>query len=141
MQNELSNHERLRKEAEKETDPRVDLAVERTELALERTQLAWIRTTLTLLAGGIGLDKAVEYMHKSRLESGDAFFENGHLFGTALSITATILMILFTWFYLQRSRSLARIKGAKALRAQPVFYASILIILMGIGICFLLLVS
>ena len=36
----------IEKEAEADTDPRVDLAVEPTELALERTQLAWIRKTL-----------------------------------------------------------------------------------------------
>ena len=46
---ENSKRELLRKEVEADTDPRVDLAVERTELAWERTQLAWIRTTLGLL--------------------------------------------------------------------------------------------
>jgi len=31
------------------SDPRVDLAVERTGLALERTHLAWIRTMFTIM--------------------------------------------------------------------------------------------
>jgi uncharacterized membrane protein YidH (DUF202 family) len=46
MEKEESNQQ-LRKEAEQDADPRVDLAVERTEYALERTQLAWIRTVLS----------------------------------------------------------------------------------------------
>ena len=38
MENEKSEIQQLRKDTEADTDPRVDLAVERTELAWERTQ-------------------------------------------------------------------------------------------------------
>ena len=39
MENEKSEIQQLRKEAEADTDPRVDLAVERTEMAWKRTHL------------------------------------------------------------------------------------------------------
>src|SRR5664279_6465969 len=68
----------IRKEAERDMDPRVDLAVERTELALERTQLAWVRTLLSMIGGGFVIDKAMEAVHQVRLESGKAWLNNGH---------------------------------------------------------------
>ncbi len=139
MSKELSDVELIRKQAEAETDPRVDLAVERTELALERTQLAWIRTTLTLLAGGIGLDKGLEFIHQNRLERGVALFESGKIIGIILSLTGTLLMILSTSFYAKRSNSLAKIKGRTTRKFAPALLASIIISILGIGVSFVLL--
>jgi putative membrane protein len=139
MSTDLSEREMLRKQAEEETDPRVDLAVERTELALERTQLAWIRTSLTLLAGGIGLDKGLEFIRETRIEKGIALFENAKILGIVLSIMATLLMILSTWFYARRSSTLAKIKGSTTGKFVPALLASIIISILGIGISFVLL--
>ena len=139
MENEKINLKQA--EMEKESDPRVDLAVERTELALERTQLAWIRTVIGFLASGLALDEGVEAMHKARLETGDAFFKSAHVVGISLSVTGTLLMLIVTGFYIHRSRSLAVMKGTKPLRVAPGTFASLLIVLLGIGISLLQLVS
>lgn len=141
MSKETSNVEQVRKEAESETDPRVDLAVERTELALERTQLAWIRTTLALMGSGIALDKGLEAMHRARIESGNALVQNAHIVGLALSITGTVLMMFTTWYYIRRTHSLASMKGGKPLLVPPGALASFLIILLGLAVNFLLWVS
>jgi putative membrane protein len=141
MENETSNQELLRIKAEETADPRVDLAVERTELALERTQLAWIRTTLSFLGSGIALDKGMEMIRRSRIESGKALFENAHIIGIGLSLTGTFLILFCTWFYVKRSHSLAKMKGAKPLRVPPALFGSLLVILLGIGISLLLIVS
>lgn len=99
MEKESVNQLKLRKEAEKYTDPRADLAVERTELAWERTQLAWIRTTITFLAGGIGLDKGVGAMRKTRIESGDALFQNAHIIAEIMMRFCTLFHHRFVFLY------------------------------------------
>ena len=141
MEKENSKIEQTRKEAEKDSDPRVDLAVERTELAWERTQLAWIRTTLTFIASGIGLDKGIEAIHKDRLESGNAFVQNAHAIGVSLSTVGTLLLLITMVVYIKRTRRLAVIKGAKPILIPPGAISSMLIILLGTIISFLLLVS
>jgi putative membrane protein len=138
---EDSKKELQRKEAEKDADPRVDLAVERTELALERTQLAWIRTVLSFIAGGIGLDKGMEAIHKNRVESGNALVENAHAIGILLSLAGTVLMALTTWYYIRRSRKLAKMKGIQPLLFPPGAFASVLIIILAAVVSILLLVS
>jgi uncharacterized membrane protein YidH (DUF202 family) len=49
----------IREEAERDADPRIDLAVERTLLAIERTQLAWVRTVMGMITAGIAIDKGL----------------------------------------------------------------------------------
>ncbi len=141
MENEKSEIQQSRKNAEADTDPRVDLAVERTELALERTQLAWIRTTLTFIGSGIALDKGMEAIHKSRLESGNALVQNAHAIGVSLSTGGTILLLITTLAYIKRSRKLAIMKGTKPVLIPAGAISSILIILLGTIISLLLLVS
>jgi uncharacterized membrane protein YidH (DUF202 family) len=51
-----------RAEAEKDVDPRIDIAIERTLFALERTHLAWVRTVLALITSGIAIDKGFIYI-------------------------------------------------------------------------------
>jgi putative membrane protein len=138
---EYPKKELQRKEAEQDSDPRVDLAIQRTEFALERTQLAWIRTTLTFLASGIGLDKGMEAIHKTRLEAGNALSNNAHAIGITLSIAATLLLSLVTLLYIRRLRRLARMKGVKPMLFPPGSVASFLIILLGAVISFLLVVT
>jgi len=139
MKNEESIENQI--DLDKESDPRVDLAIERTELALERTQLAWMRTVLGFIGSGIALDKGVEAMHKTRLETGNALFNSAHVIGISLSVVGTLLMLIVTFFYLHRSRALSRMKGTKPVRLTPGTLGSMLIILLGLGISFLLLVS
>lgn len=131
----------LRQQAEKESDPRVDLAVERTELALDRTQLAWIRTVLGFLGSGIALDKGIDAIHKSRVESGDALIQNAHFIGLSLSVSGTVMMIITTWYFIYRSNQLAKMKGGKPYKLHPGAFASCLIILLGLTISFLLWIS
>jgi putative membrane protein len=122
-------------------DPRIDLAIERTELAMERTQLAWIRTTLAFLGSGIALDKGVEAIRQGRLESGNAFFEHAHMVGLSLSITGTVIMIYATWYFMKRLHALQLSKGMKPVLFPPAFASSILMIVLGLAVSFLLLVS
>jgi uncharacterized membrane protein YidH (DUF202 family) len=133
-----SNEELLRKTAEHESDPRVDLAVERTELALERTQLSWIRLSLALLGSGVALDKGIEAVHEARIESGDALVRNAHMIGIYLSVAGTMLMIINTWRFVRRSRSLAQMKKSKPMWIPPGAAASLVVILLGIVVSLLL---
>jgi putative membrane protein len=133
--------EDVKPDATKLAMERTVLAYERTELALERTQLAWVRTTLAFLGSGIALDKGMELMHRDRIEKGTALVQNAHVGGLTLSIAGTLLIIYTTWFFIRRSRTLAKMKGGKTLMLPPGAMASFLVILLGIIISFLLLVS
>lgn len=133
-----SKEQLLRNEAEHDADPRVDLAVERTEYALERTQLAWIRTSLALLGSGVALDKGTEAVHKARIESGDALVRNAHMIGIYLAVAGTLLMIINTWMFLRRSRSLAQIKNSKPVLLPPGAVASLVVIFLGIVVSLML---
>jgi len=117
---------------EQDSDPRIDLAIERTELALERTQLAWVRTLLSMIGGGFVIDRAMEALHKARLESGQAWVNHGHLAGMVITGLGTLLMILVTVSYSFRARSLAQMKGARKSFLAPGFLISVLTILIGI---------
>ena len=122
----------IRKEAERDMDPRVDLAVERTELALERTQLAWVRTLLSMIGGGFVIDKSMEALHKARIEAGQALVNHGHLAGMLLSGVGTLLMILVTINYSIRASKLAIMKGGRKSYLAPGFLISVFTILIGI---------
>ena len=141
MESEDPEIQQLRKKAEADSDPRVDLAVERTELAWERTQLAWTRTTLTFIVSGIALDKGIEAIHRNRLESGNALVQNAHAIGIVLSMGGTILLLITTLYYIKRIRRLTIMKGAKSVLIPAVAISSILIILLGVILSFLLLIS
>jgi uncharacterized membrane protein YidH (DUF202 family) len=133
-----SKEQLLRNEAEHDADPRVDLAVERTEYALERTQLAWIRTSLALLGSGVALDKGTEAVHKARIESGDALVRNAHMIGIYLAVAGTLLMIINTWMFIRRSRTLAQIKNSKPRWMPPGAVASLVVIFLGVVVSLLL---
>jgi putative membrane protein len=122
-------------------DPRIDLAIERTELAIERTQLAWIRTTLAFLGSGIALDKGVEAIRQGRMESGNAFFKHAHIVGLSLSIAGTCIMAYATWYFMRRLHTLQTAKGIQPVSFPPALASSILMIVLGIAVSFLLLVS
>jgi uncharacterized membrane protein YidH (DUF202 family) len=122
-------------------DPRIDLAIERTEYALERTQLAWIRTTLSFLGSGIALDKGMEFIHQARVQENKALFENAHVIGITLSCAGTLLMILTTWFFIHRQKALTLKKDVATSLFPPAFWASLLVIILGISVSILLIIT
>jgi putative membrane protein len=105
--NDTSN---ARATTEADADPRVDLAVERTELALERTHLAWIRTMFTLMTAGIAIDKGLQIIHEQRMMKGEAWVQNAHFVGLALTVSGTFLLLIETIQFVKRSRQLSKIK-------------------------------
>jgi len=127
----LKDEQSIRKEAENDVDPRVDLAIDRTMLAMERTQLAWVRTVIALITAGIAIDKGVAALHKARLMAGVAIEKNGHFAGLLLTIGATVLMILATILYIYHRRELTLMRGKRNKLPQPGTLISVFIILIG----------
>jgi len=97
------------------SDPRVNMARERTglasfrtELALDRTTLAWVRTTLTMASFGFGL---VGFFRSLRAQAPTAetirLHQGAIRFGVALIVLGTGAMALAGlshWFTLRRLR-------------------------------------
>jgi len=119
-------------ETELETDPRVDLAVERTELALERTHLAWIRTTLTFITAGLAIDAASSLIHQQRLLHNIALVRNGHLIGIFLTTSGLLLLVVETLYYLKRSKQLSMIKKGKLKWFIPGLALSLIVFVLGL---------
>src|SRR5262249_62038466 len=97
------------------TDPRVNLARDRTsmanyrtQLALDRTTLAWIRTTLTMASFGFGLVAFFRSIQEQQPTAESIRLHQGAIrMGTALislGIIATVLAGLSHWFTLRRLR-------------------------------------
>lgn len=105
----------MSQESPNPSDPRVDLAQDRTsmagfrtQLALDRTTLAWIRTTLTLATFGFGM---IGFFRTLRASSPNAetvrLHEGAIRMGTALvilGIIATVLSGVSHWLTLRRLR-------------------------------------
>ena len=127
----MEDRQQIRVEAERDADPRIDLAVERTLLAIERTQLAWVRTVMGMITAGIAIDKGFQALHQARLMSGLAWEKNGHFAGLLLTIGGTLLMILTTVIYILRIRELNLTRGAKGKLPTPGVLISFFICLIG----------
>ncbi|MEI8048753.1 MAG: DUF202 domain-containing protein [Bacteroidota bacterium] len=123
----MNDEQTIRKEADQDVDPRVDLAVERTMLAMERTQLAWVRTVITLITAGIAIDK----VHLARIIAGIAWQKNAHMAGLILTSAGTALITLVTIHYIIRIRELTLMRGRKNNLLQPGTLISVLIIVVG----------
>ena len=134
----MADETEIRIMAEEETDPRVDLAVERTELALERTHLAWIRTMFALITAGLAIDKGFAIIHQKRLESGDAWIKNAHVVGLSLIIFGTVLLLIESFQYIKRGRQLAVLKKAGFAFFSPGIILASLVILLGLVLTFLI---
>jgi putative membrane protein len=52
-----------------QSDPRVQLAFERTFLAYERTRIAWVRTALALISFGFVIAKFYQYLREKQGET------------------------------------------------------------------------
>lgn len=129
--NQTVSQQAIRVEAEQSTDPRVDLAVQRTELALERTQLAWVRTTFSLYTGGIALDKGMAALHEARVLRGDNWVHSGHGAGILLAVLGTALSVLTTYLYYRRAQELAAIKGTPLAFMLPAGWLSFVAAVLG----------
>ena len=123
----MSDDHTIRKEAEQDVDPRVDLAVERTMLAMERTQLAWVRTVLGMITAGIAIDK----VHLARIIAGIAWQKNAHMAGLLLTSAGTALITLATVLYIVRMHKLSLMRGSRTTILQPGTLISIFMIVIG----------
>ena len=61
--------EPIQKQSDAQSDPRVQLAFERTFLAYERTRIAWVRTALALISFGFAIAKVLQYMREKQGET------------------------------------------------------------------------
>jgi putative membrane protein len=127
----MSDEQQIRIQAERDADPRIDLAVERTMLALERTQLAWVRTIIGLITAGIAIDKGFEALHAARLVTGEAWVRNGHLAGLVMTISGTLLILISGVYYIKRLNELGRMLGKPRKLLDPGVILSLFITLVG----------
>lgn len=63
------NSEPANEELAAQSDPRVQLAYERTFLAYERTRIAWVRTALALISFGFAIAKVLQYLREKQGET------------------------------------------------------------------------
>ena len=63
------DNEAIQQPAPPQTDPRVQLAFERTFLAYERTRIAWVRTALSLISFGFVIAKFFQYLREKQGET------------------------------------------------------------------------
>ena len=131
--------ENTRHVAERETDPRVDLAVRQTELAEQRTLLAWLRTSLALMGAGVAFDKGMQLFHQNRLQEGTAVVR--HIVGLSLTIASVLLLSVVLWEYLKGLSRLAHMKEGMPSRFPPAAVASVLVILLGLALVLVLIIS
>lgn len=119
---------------EKDVDPRIDLAIERTELALERTQLAWVRTSLALLGSGVAIDQLSEVVHRLPMTSARALLDRDHWVGLILAATGMLLTIVSSVQYWRRSWELKRMRGIQPARFDTAMFASLMTLVLGMGL-------
>lgn len=127
--------------AHHDSDPRVDLAVQRTQLACDRTLLAWIRTSFALITAGVAFDKGAQWLHEARIAAGTEWVRTGHLVGLTMTGVSVLLLVLVTWDYLLAIRALARVSHSKPPRVTPALVASAVVIVLGCAGFVLLMVS
>lgn len=137
----MKDEEQISVTEKHDTDPRIDLAIERTRLALERTQLAWIRTIITMITAGIAIDRGFAALHDARLVTGDAWVKNGHLAGLVLSVSGTLLIILTTIFYSKRTGELYRMEKRKSRVFDSGTILSLLVTIIGLLVIYFVLIA
>ncbi len=137
----MNDNAAVRSKAELESDPRLDLAVERTELALERTHLAWIRTMFTLITAGIAIDKGFAYIHEQRMAIGVAMVKNAHFIGLTLTLTGTVILLIEAIQFIIRSKQLAHMKKSSFFILSKGIVLSFLVVLLGLVLAFLMITT
>jgi putative membrane protein len=128
----MSNVMQARVEAEKDADPRLDLAVDRTILALIRTLLAWVRTILSLMTAGLAIDKGFAALHEARLVSGTAVLRNSHFAGLVMTGSGTLLIAIVLFNYTKSRRDLNKMKSQQTKLWDTGFILSLIILLIGL---------
>lgn len=129
------------RDLEIETDPRVDLAVERTALALERTHLAWVRMMFNMITSGIAIDKGLEIIVEQKLLSHKALAglaNMGHIIGIILTSSGTLLLLAETLQFEKRSRQLASMKKERFSLFSTSMALSILVMGVGLGLIYVM---
>ncbi len=124
-----------------ETDPRVDLAVERTSLALERTHLAWVRMMFNMITSGLAIDKGLEIIAEQKLIGHKALIglaNTGHILGIILTASGTLLLLAETLQFDKRSRQLAALKKEKFFLLSTTMTLSILVMLVGLALIYVM---
>jgi putative membrane protein len=83
------------KELGAQSDPRVQLAFERTFLAYERTRIAWVRTALALISFGFAIAKILQYLRDRQGET--ATVVSPRAVGLVMIAIGLISLILADW--------------------------------------------
>jgi uncharacterized membrane protein YidH (DUF202 family) len=78
-----------------QSDPRVQLAFERTFLAYERTRVAWVRTALALISFGFAIAKVLQYLREQQGETATVI--SPRAVGLVMIAIGLISLILADW--------------------------------------------
>ena len=89
------NNEAMHTQLTPESDPRVQLAYERTFLAYERTRIAWVRTALALIAFGFAIAKVLQYLREKQGET--ATVMSPRVVGLLMIVIGLLSLILADW--------------------------------------------
>lgn len=89
------NNETIQKPADAESDPRVQLAFERTFLAYERTRIAWVRTALALISFGFVIAKFFQYLREKQGQT--ATILSPRAIGLIMITIGLISLLLANW--------------------------------------------
>jgi putative membrane protein len=87
--------EAIDKEPATQSDPRVQLAFERTFLAYERTRIAWVRTALALISFGFAIAKVLQYLREQQGET--ATLMSPRAVGLLMIVIGLVSLILASW--------------------------------------------
>jgi inner membrane protein YidH len=89
------NNEAVDKQLAAGSDPRVQLAFERTFLAYERTRIAWVRTALALISFGFAIAKVLQYLREKQGET--ATVMSPRIIGLVMIAIGLVSLILADW--------------------------------------------
>jgi putative membrane protein len=89
------NDETTQKQSAAQSDPRVQLAFERTFLAYERTRIAWVRTALALISFGFAIARVLQYLREKEGET--ATLMSPRVIGLIMIVIGLVSLILATW--------------------------------------------
>jgi putative membrane protein len=121
-------NEAIDKDPAAQSDPRVQLAFERTFLAYERTRIAWVRTALALISFGFAFAKVLQYLREQRGETATVISPRG--VGLMMIAIGVISLILADW---QERRALKALRERCPQLPAPIAgVVAVLIALLGV---------
>jgi putative membrane protein len=89
------DNEGIQRKNATQSDPRVQLAFERTFLAYERTRIAWVRTALALISFGFVIAKFFQYLREKQGET--ATMLSPRAIGLIMITIGLVGLILANW--------------------------------------------